>query len=119
MPLKNEMFEHEDVLRELNTNIPLQQKLQYIHDLLRKKFDFIARIAATIYDPKTDLLKTFAYSSEEETPLAHYQAKLADSGPLTEILKKGRPRVVNDLEVYSKNIHRVCTSISGSLDFPC
>lgn len=100
--MKNDMYEHEDILRELNTNIPLRDKLRYVHELLRKKFDFIARIAATIYDPKTDLLKTFAYSSEDDSPLVHYQAKLSSSGPLSEILKKGRPRVVNDLEIYAK-----------------
>lgn len=100
--MKNDMYEHEDILRELNTNIPLRDKLHYVHKLLRKKFDFIARIAATIYDPKTDLLKTFAYSSDDESPLVHYQAKLSSSGPLSEILKKGRPRVVNDLEVYAQ-----------------
>lgn len=100
--MMNEMFAHEDVLHELNTNIPLQKKLQYIHDLLRKKFNFIARIAATIYDPKTDILKTFAYSSDDENTLIHYQAKLAESRPLRDILEKGRPRVINNLEVYSK-----------------
>ncbi len=99
--MKTDVFEHEDVLRELNTNIPLRDKLHYIHKLLRKKFDFIARIAATIYDPKTDLLKTFAYSSDDGSPLVHYQASLSDSGALTEILEKGRPRVVNDLEIYA------------------
>ena len=99
--MKTDVFEHEDVLRELNTNIPLRDKLHYIHKLLRKKFDFIARIAATIYDPKTDLLKTFAYSSDDGSPLVHYQAKLSDSVALNEILEKGRPRVVNDLKIYA------------------
>ena len=100
--MKSEMFDHEDVLHGLNSNIPLQEKLQYIHELLRKKFDFIARIAATIYDPKTDVLKTFAFSSDDDNPLVHYQAKLAESRPLSDILEKGRPRVVNNLEVYSR-----------------
>jgi len=100
--MKINMYEHEDVLRELNNNIPLRDKLHYIHEILRGKFNFIDRIAATIYDPKTDVLKTFAYSSDDESPLVHYQAKLSNSEALSEIIKKGRPRIVNDLEIYAK-----------------
>jgi len=96
------MFDHEDVLNELNNNIPIRDKLHYIHKLLRKKFDFIERIAVTIYDPKTDLIKTFADTSEDNSPLERYQIKLSEAGALTEILKKGRPRVVNDLAIYAK-----------------
>lgn len=96
------MFDHEDVLSELNTNIPLRDKLHYIHKLLRKKFNFIERIDVTIYDPKTDFIKTFADTSKDGGPLEHYQAKLSETHALSDILKKGRPRVVNDLEVYAK-----------------
>jgi len=97
------MFDHEDVLSELNTNIPLRDKLHYIHKLLRKKFDFIERIDVTIYDPKTDFISTFADTSKDDSPLEHYQAKLSETHALSDILKKGRPRVVNDLEVYAKS----------------
>lgn len=100
--MNRDMYEHEDVLGELNNNIPLRDKLHYVHELLIKKFSFIDRIAATIYDPKTDVLKTFAYSSNEQSPLVHYQAKLSSSNALQEILKKGRPRIVNNLEIYAE-----------------
>jgi HD-GYP domain-containing protein (c-di-GMP phosphodiesterase class II) len=95
------MFEHQDVLSALNGKLPLPQKIEHVHALLKDRFDFIDRISVAIYEPKTDLLKTFVQSSEGENPLVLYSAKLADSGTLQEILKVGRPRVVNDLDIFS------------------
>ena len=95
------MFEHQDVLSALNGKLPLPEKVQYVHNLLKGRFDFIDRISIAIYDPKTDLLKTYLHSSNDENPLALYSAKLADSESMQEILKVGRPRVVNDLDIFS------------------
>ena len=96
------MFEHQDVLAALNGKLPLPKKIEYVHGLLKDRFDFIDRISVAIYDPKTDLLKTFLHSSDSENPLALYSAKLADSTSMQEILTVGRPRVVNDLNIFSK-----------------
>lgn len=95
------MFEHQDVFAALNGKLPLSEKVEYVHALLKKRFGFIDRIAVVIYDPKTDLLKTFVHSSGGENPLNLYSAKLADSKSMQEILKVGRPRVVNDLDIFS------------------
>jgi HD-GYP domain-containing protein (c-di-GMP phosphodiesterase class II) len=95
------MFEHLDVLATLNGKLPLAEKILFVHGLLKDRFDFIDRISVAIYDPKTDLLKTFVHSSDGENPLVLYSAKLADSASLQEILKVGRPRVVNDLKIFS------------------
>ncbi len=96
------MFEHQDVLAALNGKLPLPKKIEYVHGLLKDRFDFIDRISVAIYDPKTDLLKTFLHSSDSENPLTLYSAKLADSSSMQEILTVGRPRVVNDLNIFSK-----------------
>jgi len=95
------MFEHKDVLAALNGKLPLSEKIEYVHALLKDRFAFIDRIAVAIYEPKTDLLKTFVHSSGGENPLNLYSAKLADSSSMQEILKAGRPRVVNDLDIFS------------------
>jgi HD-GYP domain-containing protein (c-di-GMP phosphodiesterase class II) len=95
------MFEHQDVLAALNGKLPLSEKIVFIHGLLKERFDFIGRISVAIYDPKTDLLKTFVHSSDDKNSLVLYSAKLANSATLREILKVGRPRVVNDLDVFS------------------
>ena len=94
-------FDHEDHLNSLDKNIGLAKKLEYIHGALMERFPFISRIAAAIYDPETDLLKTFVHSSGGDDPLTHYQAKLGDTQSLREILAKGRPRVVNDLRIFN------------------
>jgi len=94
------MFEHEDVLAALNGKLPLPDKISYVHGLLKERFDFIDRISVAIYDAKTDLLKTYVHSSDDENPLVLYSAKLADSASMMEILKVGRPRVVNDLDIF-------------------
>lgn len=95
------MFEHQDVLAALNGKLPLPEKIAYVHGLLKDRFAYIERISVAIYDPKTDLLKTYLHSSDDVNPLALYSAKLADSQSLQEILRVGRPRVVNDLDIFN------------------
>jgi HD-GYP domain-containing protein (c-di-GMP phosphodiesterase class II) len=94
------MFDHQDVFAALNGKSPLPDKIRSVHHLLKQRFDFIDRIAVAVYDKKTDLLKTFVHSSGGDEPLNLYGAKLADAASLQEILQVGRPRVVNDLDVF-------------------
>lgn len=95
------MYDHDDILSKLNHNIPLGEKLRFLHGTLSERFPSIDRVSAAIYDPKTDILKTFVHSSGGDDPLSHYQASLAESRALREILEKGRPRVVNDLAIFA------------------
>lgn len=99
-----DLFEHQDVFAVLNGKSSLPEKVKLVHDLLRKRFDFIDRIAVAIYESKTDLLETFVQSSDGENPLALYSFRLSDAESLREILKLGRPRVLNDLDSFS-NVH--------------
>jgi HD-GYP domain-containing protein (c-di-GMP phosphodiesterase class II) len=96
------MFDHKDTLQELDKNIPLGEKLASIHQATKKQFDFVDRIAIAIYDAKTDLLKTYIHSSGEDSPLSHYQSKLENSNSLKEVIRQHRPRVVNDLTIFSE-----------------
>jgi len=96
------MFRHQDVFATINGKLLLPEKFKYVHGLLKERFDFIDRLAVAIYDTKTDLLETFVHSSCGDSPLELYSAKLADSASLQEILKIGRPRLVNDLEIFNQ-----------------
>ena len=95
------MFDHQDIFTALNGKLPLTEKVEFVHGLVKGRFEFIDRVAVAIYEPKTDLLKTFVHSSGSDNPLSLYSARLADSVSLQEILKMGRPRVVNDMDVFS------------------
>ena len=94
------MFYHKDALNTLNADIPLKEKLISAHKTIQQKFPFIARIAVTIYDPETKVLKTYMHSSGEDNPLENYQSLLDEAHSLKEILKKGRPRVVNNMVTF-------------------
>lgn len=96
------MFDHVDSLTGIDSGIELGKKLVLIHETVRVTHPFIDRIAAVLYDDKTDLLKTFLYSSSDSRPFVHYQTKLSDSPSLQEIVRLGRPRVVNDLAVFEQ-----------------
>lgn len=99
------MTEYHDTLGDLNRLAPLSEKLRDIHDALNRRFDFIDRVSVAIYDRKTDDLKTFIHSSGERPSLARYQAKLQEAGSLRQILESGKPRVVNDLDIFSGGTH--------------
>ena len=101
------MSEHHDNLSELNRYTPLREKLITTHKSISEYFPFIARIAIAIYDPETTMLKTYLHSSGEDNPLEHYQTLLDDAPSLKNILKKGLPRVINNLLTFedSHNVH--------------
>ncbi len=99
------LYHHADSLDKLNESQPLSEKLRFVHDTVHQRYPFIERLAVAIYDPKTDLLKTFLHSSGGAVPLAHYQAKLSEAKSLREIIEVGRPRVVNDLSIFTRSEH--------------
>jgi HD-GYP domain-containing protein (c-di-GMP phosphodiesterase class II) len=98
------MYTHVDSLNRLNHSLPLNQKLRVIHEAIREGFPFVARVAVAAYDGERGVLKTFI-ASGGDAPLVRYEARLADASSLAEILKTGRPRVVNDLGVFEQGVH--------------
>lgn len=99
------MTEHHDILEDLNKHISLRDKLIAAHKSVIEFFPFIARIAIAIYDPDTDLLKTYLHSSGDDNPMDHYQTLLDNAPSLKEIIKKGLPRVVNNLLTFEDGQH--------------
>ena len=99
------LYRHPDPLDALNRGLPLDAKLAAIHEALYSELDFVDRISVTAYDEATDLLKTFLASSPGRNDLVRYEARLADSPSLAEILRTGRPRVVDDLALFHKGRH--------------
>ena len=82
------MFDHRDTLEDLNSHLPLKDKIISAHQVIKQNYDSIARIAVTLYDPQTHVLKTYVDSSGEDKPLQNYQASLDKAHSLKAILKK-------------------------------
>jgi HD-GYP domain-containing protein (c-di-GMP phosphodiesterase class II) len=99
------LFEHADPLDALNRSVTLDEKLASIHEALYAQIEFVERISVAAYDPASDLLKTFLASSPGRNHLVRYEARLSESPSLAEILRAGRPRVVNDLELFRQGRH--------------
>jgi len=94
------MAEHHDRFAELNKHIPLRDKIVAAHKSISEMLPFVVRVAIAIYDPDTNILKTYLHSSGGDNPLDHYQASLDDAPSLKAILKKGLPRVVNNMLTF-------------------
>src|SRR5579864_5005880 len=89
---------HRDPLEQLNRCIPLLEKVRAVHRVIQERLDDIDRIAAALHDPRSDLVKTFLVSAAaDDLPLHHYEARLSECPSLREILRTGRPRVIDDL----------------------
>jgi len=101
----DENFAHRDNLDFLNSSGSLRGKVVAAHDVVRRRFDFVARIALTLYDSETGVLKAYLHSGPQDDPLEHYQALLDNAPSLKEILKRGRPRVINNLVTIQDQLH--------------
>jgi HD-GYP domain-containing protein (c-di-GMP phosphodiesterase class II) len=96
------MSGHEDNLSELNGSISIESKLRVLHQVIRRRHSFLDRISVALYDEKLAVLKTFLSSSGRDYPLEFYEARLEDAPSLQEIVKTGKPRIINDLSLFSK-----------------
>ena len=74
----------------------LAKRFDQARKALNHHYPFLSRIAAVLYDPDSDLLKTFIHSSDDN-PLQWYAAPLTHSPSLVAIKVSRRPRIVNDL----------------------
>jgi HD-GYP domain-containing protein (c-di-GMP phosphodiesterase class II) len=96
---------YKDVLEPLNKQNSLRDKLIHCHTVIQQYCPDIARIAVTLYDPATSVLKTYIQSSDKDDPLSHYQADLDDAPSLKAILDKGEPRVINNMLTLENSEH--------------
>lgn len=94
------MSEHHDALEQLNKHLSLTEKLVAAHKSLNIVYPFVARIAVTLYDPETKVLKTYLNSSDDDNPLEHYQTRIDDAPSLKKLLDEGRPRVINNMLTF-------------------
>ena len=99
------MFNHQDALSELNQNLPLNKKLKVIHSVIKKRLDFVDRISVALYDRNLKILKTFLASSGRDYPLEFYDIEFEKAPSLMEIVRTGKPRVINDLSVFQQGQH--------------
>ncbi len=107
----DESFQHHDAFGFLSRSGSLKDKLVAAHDVVKNSLPFIARIALTLYDPETKVLKTYLHSSGEDNPLEHYQALLDNAPSLKEILKRGEPRVINNMVTFEDGTHEHTTRL--------
>ncbi len=106
MQPEEDLFTHQDTLANLHENLPLTEKLRFLHQVIRQDFPFIDRLAIALYDEKTEMLKTYTHSTEgNDSPVTTYEAPLSAAPSLHAIIEQRRPRLVQDLNIFSQGTH--------------
>lgn len=106
MQPEEDLFTHQDTLANLHENLPLTEKLRFLHQVIRQDFPFIDRLAIALYDENTQMLKTYTHSTEgNDSPVTTYEAPLSAAPSLHAIIEHRRPRLVQDLNIFSQGTH--------------
>jgi HD-GYP domain-containing protein (c-di-GMP phosphodiesterase class II) len=95
-------------------DVSLGERLYKIHEEIRTDHPDLCRIAVALYDHETDILKTFAHSTDGISPISFYQAKLSETTSLKELAEKKQTRIIDDLtSVQSQKSHSTKLLESG------
>lgn len=106
MHQQKDLFTHQDTLANLHENIPLTEKLRFLHQIIRQDFPFLDRLAIALFDEKTQILKTYTHSTDgKDSPVTTYEAPLSSAPSLHAIIAHRRPRLVQDLNIFSQGTH--------------
>lgn len=106
MQQQKDLFTHQDTLAYLHENIPLTEKLRFLHQIIRQDFPFLDRLAIALFDEKTQILKTYTHSTEgNDSPVTTYEVPLSSAPSLHAIIEHRRPRLVQNLGIFSKGTH--------------
>lgn len=75
-------------------------RLAALHDDMQSDplLSGISRVAAALYEPARDVVKTFIHATDGENPLGSVAMPLAQTPILREILAAGEPRIFDDIE---------------------
>ncbi len=79
------------------TGTTTSERLKNIHDRILDNVPGVDRIACVLYDPRTDMLKTFVNSTRHGNPINAYEFKLSDSRSLSKLADSGDNRVLDEL----------------------
>jgi len=80
----------------------LTHQLQSVHGLIQARYPFVERIALALYEPATDLLKTFVSSNTDQVALKRYETTLASVPSLQALAQARQSRIVEDIpEAFS------------------
>ncbi|ALP52956.1 phosphohydrolase [Candidatus Tenderia electrophaga] len=90
------MKKHKDILAALNQDIPLNEKLVHAHKVVTHYFPYVARIAITLYDPKTGALNAYLHSGEASSLPGHEHGYLQDVPNLQALITDGQPNVISN-----------------------
>lgn len=77
------------------------ERLAIVHAELLQRCPGVERLAVALHDRKTGVLKTFAASPAEQSPLCNYEASMEDVRSLREVAASGCARIVHDLAVFN------------------
>ena len=75
----------------------LQEHLRTVHGVVSSRYPRIDRVALATYDPRDDMLRTFASSNNDGVPLDHYEALLGDVPSLAVLATTRQSRAIDDL----------------------
>lgn len=76
----------------------LATRIQSLHQILQSRYPFVSRVALALYDPGSDMLSTFASSTDAGQPLSHYEMPLSSVPSLASLRDQHARRVVDDIE---------------------
>ncbi|WP_024850622.1 HD domain-containing phosphohydrolase [Hydrogenovibrio kuenenii] len=87
----------------LSNEVTFSEELKEIYHYLHSKYPAIERVAVALYEPSTDILITFAYTGEYDTPLSMYDFQFSQSESLNKVRQSRLPRIVDDIDLYEPN----------------
>lgn len=75
----------------------LGDRIRALHDRLLESIPVVDRVACVLYDPGTDMLKTFINSTRVGVPINGYEFALSESESLSHLSKTAAFRVIDDI----------------------
>jgi two-component system response regulator RpfG len=91
-------MQYASLVKELNRFHSLPEKLRFLGVRLRQQRPKVERFSVALYQPTTDMVRTFFTTSGVEDAITAYDFRLKDAWSLRQIAMQQHPRVINDLE---------------------
>lgn len=92
-------------LDQLNTDLPLNEKLAFVHAAVKQYADFVCHISVSLWDEKTRLLKTFLATNGKPCSPAHRTVAFKEACTLDKALKHRRSVGKDVPPIFCKEPH--------------